>query len=113
MTTNNEQDGSMSEHVSDIRHYVEDVNEQAVTAIVDFCRVARHQSDTLLVSPTDPRDLETIRERFAGRRLGLTPQLTDNGIRAATQRMDAARHKRRVTFYYLMAEATGTLGRLA
>ena len=52
------------------------------------------------------------REGFAAKKLGLAAEAADAGIKAAAEKMKATGHKSRVTFYYLLAEATGTLSKL-
>jgi hypothetical protein len=42
----------------------------------------------------------------------LAPDAADAGLKAVVEKMKAAPRKNRVTFYYLLAEATGTLGKL-
>ena len=44
--------------------------------------------------------------------LGLTPEAADAGIKAVVEKMKGDRTKSRVTFYYLLAEATNTLDKL-
>lgn len=65
-----------------------------------------------MVSASDPKELATIRDGFAAKRLGLTPEAADAGIKAVVDKMKGDHAKNRVTFYYLLAEATGTLGKL-
>lgn len=102
----------MTNHVEDIRKYTPTVDEAAVATIVKYCGIALHRADAALVSATDPSELATIREGFAAKKLGLTPDAADAGIKAVAEKMKAARHKSRVTFYYLLAEATQTLRKL-
>jgi hypothetical protein len=61
----------------------------------------------------DPKELATVRDGFAAKRLGLTAEEADTGIRATADKMKSAERKNRVTFYYLLAETTGTLGKLS
>lgn len=102
----------MTEHVSDIRKYAEAVNEAAVAAIVKYCGIALQRADSSLVSASDPKELATVRDGFAAKKLGLTPEAADAGIKAVAEKMKGTARKNRVTFYYLLAEATGTLGKL-
>lgn len=103
----------MTDYVTDIRKYTADVNEGAVAAIVAYCGIALRNADSSLVSSTDPKELATVREGFAAKKLGLAPEAADKGIAAVVEKMKAAPRKSRVTFYYLLAEATGTLAKLA
>lgn len=103
----------MSDYVADVRKYTSNVNEAAVAAIVKYCGIALQNADSSLVSATDPKELATIRDGFAAKKLGLAAAAADTGINAAAEKMKAAGRKSRVTFYYLLAEATGTLGKLS
>ena len=102
----------MTDHVSDVRKYTANVNEKAVAAIVKYCGIALQKADSSLVSASDPKELATVREGFAAKKLGLTADAADAGIKLVLEKMKATGHKSRVTFYYLLAEATGTLSKL-
>jgi hypothetical protein len=102
----------MTDYVADVRKYTANVNEAAVAAIVRHCGIALQKADSSLVSATDPKELATVRDGFAAKKLGLTAEAADAGIKATAEKMKAAGHKSRVTFYYLLAEATGTLSKL-
>lgn len=101
----------MSDYVADISKYTTNVNEQAVKAIVQYCGIALRSRDSALVSTSDPTELATVRDGFATKKLALTREAADAGIKAVSEKMKAERNKSRVTFYYLLAEATGTLGK--
>lgn len=102
----------MTDHVSDIAKYTANVDQAAVAAIVKYCGIALQGADSSLVATSDPTELTTIREGFAAKRLGLAAEAADAGMKTAAEKMKAAGHKSRVTFYYLLAEATGTLNKL-
>lgn len=103
----------MSDYAADIRKYTANVNEAAVKAIVNYCGIALRNADSSLVSTTDPKELATVRDGFAAKKLGLDAAAADAGIKMVVEKMKSDRTKHRVTFYYLLAEATGTLGKLA
>ncbi|MDH4050039.1 MAG: DUF2853 family protein [Rubrivivax sp.] len=103
----------MSDYSADIAKYSKPVNEAAVAAIVKYCGIALRNADSAKVSATDPKELATVRDGFAAKKLGLTADAADAGIKKVADKMKADRAKSRVTFYYLLAEATGTLGKLA
>ncbi|RPH63791.1 MAG: DUF2853 family protein [Burkholderiales bacterium] len=102
----------MSDYVADIRKYTANVNEGAVAAIVTYCGIALRNADSSLVAATSPDELATVRDGFAARKLGLAADAADAGIKAVVAKMKDTPRKSRVTFYYLLAEATGTLGKL-
>ena len=102
----------MSDYVEDVKKYSTNVNEAAVAAIVKYCGIALRNADSSLVSATDSTELATVRDGFAAKKLGLSAEAADAGIKTVVAQMKDTRQKSRVTFYYLLAEATGTLGKL-
>ena len=102
----------MADYVADVRKYAAEVNEAAVAGIVKYCGIALRNADSSLVSATDTDELATVRDGFAAKKLGLAPAAADAGIKTVVQKMKGVPQKSRVTFYYLLAEATGTLGKL-
>jgi len=103
----------MSDYSADIAKYTGNVNGAAVAAIVKYCGIALRNADSALVSGTDPKELATVRDGFAAKKLGLAADAADAGIKTVVAKMKGVNRKGRVTFYYLLAEATGTLGKLA
>ncbi|MCU0775472.1 MAG: DUF2853 family protein [Ideonella sp.] len=103
----------MSDYAADVAKYTTTVNADAVKAIVRYCGIALQNRDSSLVSGSDPKELATIREGFAAKKLGLDAATADGAMAKVVDRMKADRTKSRVTFYYLLAEETGTLGKLA
>jgi Protein of unknown function (DUF2853) len=101
----------MTDYVTDVRKYTANVNEVAVAAIVRYCGIALQGADSSLVATSDPKELGTIRDGFAAKKLGLAAETADTGIKAVAEKMKATGRKSRVTFYYLLAEATGTLNK--
>jgi len=102
----------MSDYAADIRKYTANVNEGAVKSIVAYCGIALRNADSALVAATSPDELATVRDGFAAKKLGLDAKAADAGIKAVVEKMKGDPRKSRVTFYYLLAEATGTLGKL-
>lgn len=103
----------MSEYVTDISKFTTNVNEAAAAAIVKYCGIALRNPDSALVSASDPKELDTVRDGFAAKKLGLDKAAADAGIKAVVEKMKGTARKGRVTFYYLLAEQTGTLDKLA
>jgi hypothetical protein len=102
----------MSEYSADVAKYSSPVNEAAVAAIVKYCGIALRNVDSSLVSGTDPEELGRVREGFAAKKLGLSAADADAGMKKVLEKMKGVNKKSRVTFYYLLAEATGTMGKL-
>ena len=103
----------MSDYTADIAKYTASVDARAVEAIVKYCGIALRNADSSLVSATDPQELATVRDGFAAKKLGLSAEAADAGIQKVLERLKGERQKHRVVFYYLLAEATGTLDKLS
>ena len=103
----------MSDYAADVGKYSTPVNEAAVTAIVKYCGIALRNADSAVVALSDKDEVATVREGFAAKKLGLAPGAADAGLKTVAAKMKGDGRKSRVTVYYLLAEATGTLGKLA
>ncbi len=103
----------MSEYSADVGKFSSPVNEAAVDAIVKYCGIALRNADSSLVAGTDPEELARVREGFATKKLGLAAADADAGMKKVLEKMKGVDRKSRVTFYYLLAEATGTMGKLS
>ncbi len=102
----------MSDYASDVAKYTSNVNQAAVDAIVKYCGIALKNRDSSLVSGSDSAELQRVIDGFAAKKLGLAPEAAKAGCAAVVEKMKGDRTKHRVTFYYLLAEHTGTLGKL-
>lgn len=98
--------------LSDVRKYVSDADEKVVGAIVRYCGIALHSTDSSLVAFSDPKETERVRQNYLKKKLGLTHDdaTLDAGIAAVGERMKADRTKNRVTVYYLLADHFDRLG---
>ena len=103
----------MSDYVEDVKKYTSNVNETAVENIVKYCGIALKSKDASLVSASDPKELKTVADGFAKKKLELSPDEANAGIEKVCEAMKGVRQKHRVTFYYLLAEHTDTLDKLA
>lgn len=103
----------MSDYAAGIQKYSPDVNQAAVDAIVKYCGIALRNADSSLVSCSDVKELETIRDGFAAKKLGLSAADAEAAMAKVCAQMKAEHNKSRVTFYYLLAQATNTMAKLA
>ena len=103
----------MSDYIEDVKKYADNVNATAVDNIVKYCGIALRSKDASTVAASDPKELETVKNGFAKKKLELSPDDADAGIKAVCEKMKGDRAKSRVTFYYLLAEATNTMGKLS
>ena len=95
----------------DVKKYVPDANDKAISGIVKYCGIALQNRDSSLVSFTDPEEVARVRNNFLKKKLGLTnsdPDL-DKAIMSAADKMKGDRTKNRVTVYYLLAAHFGKL----
>lgn len=60
-----------SKYIEDIRKYSSNVDEEAVNKIVRHLGIALRNRDSALVSATDPKELERVRESWLKKKLGL------------------------------------------
>lgn len=102
-----------TDYAADVAKYTTNVNAAAVTAIVKYCGIALQNKDSSLVSGSDPKELTTVRNGFATKKLALTDAQWETGCAATLAKLKGVNQKSRVTFYYLLAEATGTMDKLA
>lgn len=102
----------MTDYVADVAKYVDSVDENAVDKIVKYCGIALRSKDSSTVAATDPKELDTVKKGFAKKKLELSPEEAEAGVEKVCEIMKGVRSKSRVTFYYLLADATGTMDKL-
>jgi Protein of unknown function (DUF2853) len=95
----------------DVKKYVPDANDKAISGIVKYCGIALQNRDSSLVSFTDPEEVARVRNNFLKKKLGLTDSDAnlDKAIMSAAEKMKGDRTKNRVTVYYLLAAHFGKL----
>ena len=97
--------------LADVRKYVADADEAVVSKIVTYLGIALRNRDSSLVSFTDKKETDRVRENFLKKKLGLTHDdaTLDAAIADVGVRMKEDRTKNRVTVYYLLAQHYGLL----
>ncbi len=103
----------MSDYSADIAKYTTNVDQAAVAAIVKYCGIALRNADSAVVAMSDKDEVATVRDGFAAKKLGLDAATAEAALKKVAEKMKGDNRKSRVTVYYLLAEATGTLGKLA
>ena len=103
----------ISKYLDDVKRYDSNPNEAAIEAIVKYLGIALRSRDASLVSCSDDSELARVREGFAVKKLGLSPDQAEAGVAKVCEQMKDDRNKQRVTFYYLLAKETGTMDKLA
>ena len=96
---------------ADVKKYVADADEKAISGIVRYCGIALQNRDSSLVSFTDKEEVARARNNLLKTKLGLTSSDSelDKAIMVAADKMKGDRTKNRVTVYYLLAEHFGKL----
>jgi hypothetical protein len=103
----------MADYLADVKKYDAGAGAEVVEKIVKHLGIALRSRDASLVSCTDPKELERVRESWVGKKLGVTDaKKADAAIEKTCQVMHADHSKHRVTFYYLVAKDLGKLGSL-
>lgn len=97
--------------LADVRKYVADADKAVVSKIVAYLGIALRNRDSSLVSFSDPKETERVRENFLKKKLGLTQDdaTLDAAIAGVGERMKGDTTKNRVTVYYLLAQHFGLL----
>lgn len=97
--------------LADVRKYVANADEAVVGAIVKYLGIALRNRDSSLVSFSDKKETDRVRENFLKKKLGLTHDdaTLDAAIADVGTQMKADRTKNRVTVYYLLAQHFGLL----
>jgi hypothetical protein len=103
----------MADYAADIKKYTSSVNAAAVDNIVKFCGIALKGKDSQWVSVTDPAEVKRVVDGFCAKKLGLDAGKAEAAVKAVGEKMKADKTKHRVTVYYLIAEHTGTLGKIS
>ncbi|WP_026617735.1 DUF2853 family protein [Ensifer aridi] len=99
----------MSDYLADVQKYDSAADEAVVNKIVRHLGIALRNKDSALVSASDPKELERVKEKWCEKKLGVDRVEADAAIAAAAQAMADDRSKSRVTFYYLVAKNLGKL----
>ncbi len=93
----------------DIKKFGGRADQNLVNAMVKSYGLVMRKADTRLVACGDPSELETVRNNFLKKKLGMTDSDShlDALIARTCQTMKDTNQKSRLTFYYLLVEATG------
>ena len=104
----------MSEYLADVQRYDAKADADIVQKIVKHLGIALRNRDSSLVSCSDPKELDRVREKWCGKKLGHNgdDDQCDEIIAKVCQTMKGDRNKNRVTFYYLVAHHLGQLSDL-
>ncbi len=100
-------------YIEDVAKYTDNVDESVVEALVKNLASILGNADAKYVSCTDDSELDTVRKNFVAKKLDITDdEKVSAALDAVCARMKEDRTKSRVTFYYLVAEELGALGKI-
>jgi hypothetical protein len=102
----------MTDYLADVKKYDNSADEAIVAKIVRHLGIALRNRDSSLVSATDKTELDRVKEKWCGKKLGVTGAAADDAVAAVCTTMAGDRAKSRVTFYYLVAKELGKLDTL-
>ncbi|MEM8750471.1 MAG: DUF2853 family protein [Pseudomonadota bacterium] len=95
----------MTEYLEDVRRFDSRADEAVVGKIVKHLGIALRGKDSSLVSCSDTKELDRVREKWSMKKLGETDaSACDEVIGKVCEDMKSDRNKSRVTFYYLVAK---------
>jgi outer membrane protein OmpA-like peptidoglycan-associated protein len=96
---------------ADVKRYVPDADDGVIKKIVSYCGIALRTRDASMVSFTDAKETDRVRENYCKKKLGLedSDEVLDAAIAAVGKRMSDTNYRNRVTVYYLLAEHFGKL----
>lgn len=91
---------------ADVKKYVPNADDAVVEKMVSTYRLVLSKPDTASVAFSDKAELETVRENFLKKKLGLTAgdAELDAAIAEVGEKLKGVNRKSRVTVYYLLAE---------
>lgn len=97
------------DNLADIKKYAPNADADVVAAMEKTYRLVLSKADSAQVSFSDKAELETVRENFVKKKLGVTDsdESIDEQIKAIGQKIAGRRN--RLTVYYLLAEKYGKL----
>ncbi|PWJ83974.1 uncharacterized protein DUF2853 [Pseudaminobacter salicylatoxidans] len=103
----------MTDYLADVKKYDAGASAETVDKIVKHLGIALRNRDSSLVSCTDPKELDRVKESWIAKKLGVTDDAkADAAVQAVCKAMAADNTKNRVTFYYLAAKELGKLAAL-
>lgn len=103
----------MADHLADVHRYDPIADEDAVSRIVKHLGVALKNEASLHIKSDDAKNAARLREKWCVKKLGCDDrERADQAIAMANLAMGADAHKKRVTFYYLVAKQLGRLDAL-
>lgn len=103
----------MSQYLENVKKYTDAPNETAVEALVGHLGLALDSRDSAVVAATDSEEIARVKSGYCSKTLDLTPEEADQAIASVCKIMAGDKAKCRVAFYYLLAQESNSMDRLA
>lgn len=101
----------MSDAHDSVLAYAPHADKDVIDSMAATYRLVLSNRDSALVSASDPAELETVRDNFLKKKLGLTQSDAelDAAIKDVLEQMKDGKPNPRLAVYYLLAEKFGKL----
>jgi hypothetical protein len=106
----------MADYLADVKKYDAGADAAAVDKIVKHLGIALRNRDSALVSASDQKELDRVRDNWGVKKLGADAAKAEAAVAKAeaavakvAKAMAGDNSKGRVTFYYLVAKELGKL----
>ncbi|MBJ2173027.1 DUF2853 family protein [Aureibaculum sp. A20] len=87
---------------------VSKIDTALVDDLVSRMRLIVSNKDAILVSGTDPKELETVRKNFVVKKLGVDDkEKGEAAVKKVAEKMSGIKQKNRVAFYYMVQKELG------
>ena len=103
----------IEKYMANVKKYVPNPSEDAVESLANHLWLALANRDSAIVAATDPDELAGIKRGYCSVNLDLTSEEADAAIAKVCKIMQGDKSKCRVTFYYLLAQESDTMNRVA
>ncbi len=103
------------DHAGDVKRYAASADDKVIAGIVKHLGIALKSKDASMVSCSSKDELARVRDSWLKKKLGMTGDdaTLDKLVKDVCEEMKGDKQKKRVTFYYLLAEKAGKLSALA
>jgi hypothetical protein len=98
--------------INDVKRYDSGADIEVVAKIVKHLGNTLNSLDASLVSASDEKEMNRVRDKWGIKKLGLDEANAEKLTRQVAVEMKDDRQKQRVTFYYLVAKHAGKLADL-
>ena len=102
----------MADYLADVKKYDPGADEAAVAKIVKHLGIALKSRDSSLVSATDKKELDRVRDSWGVKKLGVDQAKAEAAVAKVAKAMAGDSSKSRVAFYYMVAKDLGKLSSL-